>query len=67
VHQPDLPRAFAGPGLRAERGAFTHEAALTGVDLGANRVSFAGGPPWADLRDGSVRWIEGPHAGLARR
>jgi len=62
---PTCRARFGGPGCALSVARFTHEAALTGVDLGANRVSFAGGPPWADLRDGSVRWIEGPHAGLA--
>ncbi len=37
---------------------------LTAVELEANRVSFSGGPDAAAMRDGSLRWIDGPQAGL---
>jgi uncharacterized phage protein (TIGR02218 family) len=42
---------------------FTHEAVLAEIDLDGNRARFAGGPPASDLRDGSVRWVDGAQAG----
>ncbi len=62
---PTCRARFGGPGCALSIARFTHEAALTVVDPAANRVSFSGGPPSADLRHGSVRWIDGPHAGMA--
>ena len=61
---PTCRARFGGPGCTLSMARFTHEAVVVAVDLADNRVSFAGGPPAADVRDGSVRWIDGPHAGL---
>ena len=61
---PTCRACFAGPGCTLSAARFTHEAVLEAVDFGANRVTFAGGPPAADMRDGSVRWVDGPQAGL---
>ncbi|MBO9499857.1 MAG: DUF2163 domain-containing protein [Novosphingobium sp.] len=61
---PTCRAQFGGPGCTLSVARFTHEAVLAAVDLVANRVSFAGGPPAADLRQGSLRWIDGPHAGI---
>lgn len=62
---PTCRAPFGGPGCGLSVARFVHEAVLEAVDLAANRVQFAGGPPFALLREGSVRWIDGPHAGLA--
>jgi uncharacterized phage protein (TIGR02218 family) len=61
---PTCRARFGGPGCALSVARFTHEAVLAGVDFGVNRVSFAGGPPGAQLREGSLRWIDGPHAGI---
>ncbi|HLT03075.1 MAG TPA: phage BR0599 family protein, partial [Geminicoccaceae bacterium] len=42
-----------------------HEARVETVDFAANRVTFTGGPPAAQMRDGHLRWIDGPQAGLS--
>lgn len=61
---PTCRAAFCGPecGLSAAR--FTHEARMQAIDPAENRVRFAGPAPAAMLA-GTVRWIDGPHAGLA--
>ena len=61
---PTCRARFCGPGCTLSGARFTHEAVLTAVDLEANRVSFSGGPDAAAMRDGSLRWIDGPQAGL---
>ena len=43
---------------------FTHEAVLASADLESNRVTFAAGPAPADMLDGSLRWLDGPQAGM---
>jgi uncharacterized phage protein (TIGR02218 family) len=62
---PTCRARFGGPGCTLSVARFTHEAMLASVDFAANRARFAGGPPAADLRQGSLRWIDGPHAGLS--
>lgn len=60
---PTCRARFGGPGCALSVARFTHEAVLATVDFAANRVTFAGGPAPADLRQGAVRWIDGVHAG----
>lgn len=61
---PTCRAPFCGPGCTLSAAKFTHEAALTAVDFEANRVEFAGGPSATDMRDGFLRWLDGPQAGL---
>jgi uncharacterized phage protein (TIGR02218 family) len=61
---PTCRARFGGPGCTLSVARFTHEAVLTAVDAAENRAAFAAALPAADLRDGSVRWVDGPHAGL---
>ena len=61
---PTCRARFGGPGCTLSLAHFTHEATLAALDAEANRVRFAGGPAPADLRQGSVRWIDGPQAGM---
>lgn len=61
---PTCRARFCGPGCTLSAERFTHEAVLVSVDLDTNRASFTGGPPFAPMRDGSLRWLDGPHAGL---
>ena len=62
---PTCRARFCGPGCTLSATKFTHEASVSAIDLEANSVEFAGGPPAASMRDGSLRWIDGPQAGLA--
>lgn len=61
---PTCRARFGGPGCTLSVARFTHEAVLASVDRDDNRVTFTGGPAPADLADGSLRWIDGPHAGI---
>jgi uncharacterized phage protein (TIGR02218 family) len=61
---PTCRAQFCGPGCTLSAARFTHEAVLAAIDFTANRVAFAGGPAPAAMRDGSLRWVDGPHAGL---
>ena len=64
AHQPDLPRDFCGPGCTLSAARFTHEARLTAVDFDGERRSVRRRPSPALMLDGSLRWIDGPQAGL---
>ena len=61
---PTCRARFGGPGCTLSVARFTHEAVLAEVDLTDNRARFAGGPAAAALREGSLRWIDGTHAGM---
>lgn len=61
---PTCRARFGGPGCTMSLARFTHEAVLAAVDANANRVSFNATPPAAVLKQGRVRWIDGPQAGL---
>lgn len=62
---PTCRARFCGPGCTLSAARFTHEAAVEAVNFADNRVVFAGGPPFAAMREGSLRWLSGPQAGLA--
>ena len=62
---PTCRAPFCGPGCTLSAAKFTHEAVVESVDLEANRVAFAGGPGPEAMRQGSLRWLDGPQAGLA--
>lgn len=61
---PTCRAQFCGPGCTLSAARFTHEAVAGAVDLEANRVAFAGGPAAAQMRQGSLRWLSGPQAGI---
>ena len=61
---PTCRARFCGPGCNLSPARFTRRAALTLIDRANNRVAFAGTVP-ENLRDGHLRWIDGPHAGLS--
>ncbi|WP_394270062.1 DUF2163 domain-containing protein [Qipengyuania sp.] len=61
---PSCRARFCGPGCTLPASRFTRRAALTAVDHDNGVVSFATAHPEAYLH-GSVRWIDGPHAGQA--
>lgn len=62
---PTCRAQFCGPGCTLSAARFTHEALVAAVDFDANSVRFSGGPGWAAMRDGSLRWLDGPQAGLS--
>lgn len=62
---PTCRAQFCGPGCTLSAARFTHEAVAAAFDTDENRVLFAGGPATSAMRGGSLRWIDGPHAGLA--
>lgn len=61
---PTCRAQFCGPGCTLSAARYTHETVVGSVDIAANRVAFTGGPAIEAMRDGSVRWLDGPHAGL---
>lgn len=61
---PTCRARFCGPGCTLSVARFTHEAVLAAIDFEANRVAFAGIAAAAPFGEGSLRWIDGPHAGL---
>lgn len=61
---PTCRARFCGPGCALSAARFTHEAVLETVDFGTNRVTFGGTPQSGAMSEGSVRWLDGPHAGV---
>ncbi len=61
---PTCRAAFCGPGCGLSASRFTHRASLIASNPDANTVAFDYPAP-ADLLHGTVRWLEGPHAGVA--
>jgi uncharacterized phage protein (TIGR02218 family) len=60
---PSCRALFSGPGCTLSASRFTHEGVLSGFDFAANRVSIISAVSPADLTSGTLRWLEGPHAG----
>ncbi len=61
---PTCRARFCGPGCTLSAAYFTHEVQLASADLEENRVLFSGGPAPEAMLSGSLRWIDGPHAGI---
>lgn len=61
---PGCRAVFCGPGCTLSAARFTHEGTVTGFDLEANTAKLGPGIDPADLVGGSLRWLDGPHAGL---
>ena len=61
---PTCRAVFCGPGCTLPASRYTHEAVLASIDPAQNSVSLSGGPPAALLRDGWLRWLDGPQAGI---
>jgi uncharacterized phage protein (TIGR02218 family) len=60
---PACRAQFCGPGCTLAAVRFTHDAVLDSFDLALNRVSLMTAPPPSNLAFGSLRWLNGPHAG----
>ncbi|ABC64886.1 DUF2163 domain-containing protein [Erythrobacter litoralis] len=61
---PTCRATFCGPGCTLSAARFSREARVASVDREANAVAFDGVTP-SDYAFGQVRWIEGPHVGIA--
>lgn len=60
---PNCRAEFCGPGCGLSSARFTHEAVLVSRDVDANSVTVASTAHGPDLAGGSLRWLDGPHAG----
>jgi uncharacterized phage protein (TIGR02218 family) len=60
---PSCRAIFCGPGCTLSGEAFTWRATLVAADLFANSVALSGIVASADHVSGSLRWLDGPHAG----
>ncbi len=62
---PTCRAAFCDAACRLNPSFYTRLAKVTAVDVEDNMVSFAGLQQGSDYLQGTVRWIDGPHAGAA--
>jgi len=62
---PTCRAKFCGPGCTLNPVRYTHEAQLSAIDLENNALQFRGAPHAELFESGSLRWVDGPHAGLA--
>lgn len=72
LHRDPTPRtspacraAFCGPGCNLNPQQFTREVRLATIDAGTNAATFAEAPDPALYAGGTLRWMDGPQAGLA--
>lgn len=61
---PTCRARFCGPGCTLSANRFSHEAVLAAIDGNTGRLTFDSSPPPHTLLDGSLRWLDGPHAGI---
>ena len=61
---PTCRARFCGPGCGLSAARFTHRATLVAADGDGYRLTLDGPPPEL-LVAGSVRWLDGPQAGIA--
>ncbi|RPF71266.1 DUF2163 domain-containing protein [Aurantiacibacter spongiae] len=62
---PTCRAAFCDKACQLSPARFTHAARLSGIETAENRVRFDVAPDGDAMLHGQVRWIDGPHAGLA--
>jgi uncharacterized phage protein (TIGR02218 family) len=61
---PTCRAEFCGPGCALSAAGFDHPAALTGHDLDNDAVTFDLAAPAGNFLGGTLRWLDGPYAGL---
>lgn len=61
---PTCRAKFCGPGCTLSAVRYTHERLLSEVDFESNTVMFEAIPDAELFESGSLRWVDGPHAGL---
>lgn len=64
---PTCRAEFCAEGCTLSANSFTHQASLAEMSADGGSVRVSGGPPAASLAFGTLRWIDGPEAGLTRR
>ncbi|MFM9934752.1 MAG: DUF2163 domain-containing protein [Novosphingobium sp.] len=64
---PTCRAEFCREGCALSANAFTHLAQLAEISSDAGAIRVTGGPVSALLAFGTLRWIDGPEAGLSRR
>lgn len=62
---PSCRAAFCGPGCTLSAARFSHTGTVTATDQAANTATIAGATDPAALVGGTLRWLDGPLAGLA--
>ncbi len=62
---PTCRAVFCGPGCTLSAARFEHEASVVSRAVDANSVTFATSATVGLFTAGTVRWIDGPHAGQA--
>jgi uncharacterized phage protein (TIGR02218 family) len=61
---PSCRANFCGPGCALSACRYTHPAIVTGTDSGTNAVAIDAVSSPTDLAGGTLRWLDGPYAGL---
>jgi len=61
---PTCRARFCDPECGVNAARFTHLCAVSSIDLEANSTSFTGAPGAAEMRNGHVKWIDGPFSGV---
>lgn len=61
---PACRAAFCGPGCNLNPQVFTHAVRLVAIDPGTNAATFQDGPDPILHAGGTVRWLDGPQAGI---
>lgn len=61
---PSCRAVFCGPGCTLSAARFTNATQVVTADQATSSITFAAGLNRAELVGGSLRWLEGPHAGL---
>ncbi|MBH5321548.1 DUF2163 domain-containing protein [Aurantiacibacter sediminis] len=61
---PTCRAAFCDAACQLSASRFTHIVEVSSIDLENNRVSFSAAPAPANILHGSIKWIDGPHAGM---
>jgi uncharacterized phage protein (TIGR02218 family) len=64
---PTCRAEFCAEGCTLSAAAFTHQASLAQISIDRLSILITGGPAAAALAFGTLRWIDGPEAGLTRR
>ncbi len=62
---PSCRATFCGPGCTLSAERFERSATVTAIDLTANAAAIDSATDLANLVGGTLRWLDGPYAGLA--
>ena len=61
---PSCRASFCGPGCTLSAARFTHDGVLSAFSLASNGASVTTAAPLANFSSGTLRWLDGPYAGL---